>query len=125
VSLPWVRLDSSIATHDKILRLLKERDGYRAFTLYICALGYAGGHGTDGFVPREALSLLHGTERQATTLMYHRLWEVDPAGEGYRIRNFDQRQEVEMVRAMKRLGAKKGGCRKNHGPDCQCWKDGL
>lgn len=125
MSLPWVRLDSSIATHDKILRLMKSRDGYRAFTVYICGLGYAGGHGTDGFIPKDALTILHGTERQATTLIDHRLWEYDAAGEGYRIRNFDDRQEMEMVRAMKKLGAKKGGCRKNHPPGCECWKDGI
>lgn len=127
MSLPWVRLDSSIATHDKILRLVKARDGYRAFTVYICSLGYAGGHGTDGFIPKDALGILHGTERQAIALVDHRLWEYDAAGEGYRIRNFDQRQEMEMVRAMKaaakQIGARKGGCRKNHGPDCGCWKD--
>lgn len=121
----WVRLDSSIPTHDKILRLVKAKDGYRAFTVYICGLAYAGAHGTDGLIPKEALPILHGLERHAITLIDHRLWEYDPNGEGYRIRNYDERQEMEMVRAMKRLGAKKGGCVKNHGPDCGCWKTGL
>lgn len=129
MSLPWVRLDTGIATHDKMLRLFKSKDGHRAFSVYICGLAYAGAHATDGFIPKDALPFIHGSERQATTLIDHRLWEYDPSGEGYRIRNFDIRQEMEMVRAMKaaarKLGARKGGCIKNHGPDCHCWKDGA
>jgi hypothetical protein len=124
MSLPWVRLDSNIATHDKVLALLKSKDGYRAFTLYVCSLGYAGGHGTDGYVPKEALSVLHGTEKHAQMLIDRRLWEYHPEGAGYTIRNYDLRQELEMVTEAKRLGAVKGNCIRWHGKDCGCWKRG-
>jgi hypothetical protein len=54
--LPWVRLDSNLATHDKILALLSDRtaprgDRYQAAWSYTCSMGYAGGHGTDGLPP--------------------------------------------------------------------------
>lgn len=129
MSLPWVRLDSNIASHDKVLRLLAAKDGHRAFTLYVCALGYAGGHATDGFIPAYALPVLHGTERLATTLVTHRMWEPDVVdGErGWRIRNYLQRQELSVVteakRHAQRLGARRTNCKRWHGPDCQCWRE--
>lgn len=129
MSLPWVRLDSNIASHDKVLRLLAQKDGHRAFTLYICGLGYAGGHQTDGFIPEYALPVLHGNRRLATTLVVHRMWEPDvvEGTDGWRIRNFLQRQELAVVtetkRAAQRLSARRTNCKRWHGPDCNCWKD--
>jgi len=124
VSLPWVRLDSNIASHDKIVELLSKRDGARAFTLYVCGLGYAGGHATDGAIPKAALPFIHGTERLAIMLVDHRLWEYTEGG--WVIRNWDQRQELAVIAEMKRAGRKaagaKGACKKWHGPDCECWK---
>jgi len=124
MSLPWVRLDSNIASHDKIVELLSKRDGARAFTLYVCGLGYAGGHATDGAIPRAALPFIHGSERLAVMLVEHRLWEHAPGG--WVIRNWDQRQELAVIAEMKRAGRKaagaKGACKKWHGPDCECWK---
>ena len=124
MSLPWVRLDSNIASHDKIVTLLGQKDGQKAFVLYICGLGYAGGHATDGAIPRASLPFIHGTERLAVMLVDHRLWEH--AEGGWKIRNWDQRQELAIVAEMKRAGRKaagaKGACRKWHGPQCDCWK---
>lgn len=124
MSLPWVRLDSNIASHDKIVELLSKRDGARAFTLYVCGLGYAGGHATDGAIPKAALPFIHGTERLAIMLVDHRLWEYTEGG--WVIRNWDQRQELAVIAEMKRAGRKaagaKGACKKWHGPDCECWK---
>lgn len=128
MALPWVRLESNIASHDKILALLAERDGAKAFVLYICALGYAGGHGTDGHIPKYALPVLHGTEKLAQTLINVRLWEYDDAGQ-YVIRNWDVRQELSIVTEAKRhsqsIGGKKATCRRHHGPDCGCWRKEL
>lgn len=129
MSLPWVRLDSNIASHPKVLRLLAAKDGHRAFTLYVCALGYAGGHATDGFIPAYALPVLHGTDRLATVLVLHRLWEpteVD-GDRGWSIRNYAQRQELALVteskRAAQRLAGRRTSCRRWHGPECNCWRD--
>lgn len=127
MSLPWVRLDSNIASHDKILELIDERDGYRAAFVYLCSLGWAGGQGTDGAIPKRALKMIHGTERHAQMLVNHRLWEYAEDGKSYVIRNWAQRQELEAIaegkRAAQRLGALKGNCKRHHGPDCGCWKD--
>lgn len=128
MSLPWVRLDSNIATHDKVLRLLAQKDGHRAFTLYICALGYAGAHGTDGRIESYALPVVHGTERLAALLVAVGLWEPDHAGDdkAWRIRNYLQRQELAVVaeakRAAARMAGRKAACVRHHGPDCGCWR---
>jgi hypothetical protein len=128
MSLPWVRLDSNIASHDKIVELLSYKDGAKAFTLYICGLGYAGGHATDGHIPRAALPFIHGTERLAIMLVDGRLWEHEGQS-GWRIRNWDQRQELAVVSAMKESGRKKSSAKANcirwHGPDCGCWKEAV
>lgn len=128
MALPWVRLDSNIASHDKILALLAQRDGAKAFVLYVCGLGYAGGHGTDGRIPRYALPVLHGTERLARMLIDHQLWQYDEKGE-YQIHNWDTRQELVAITAGKRMaqsvGGKKAMCHRHHGPDCGCWREAL
>lgn len=125
MALPWVRLDSNIASHDKILELLAQKDGAKAFVLYVCALGYSGGHGTDGVVPKYALPVLHGTEKLARLLVDVRLWEYDEQGR-YVIRNWDTRQELVAItegkRAAQSIGGKKAMCNRHHGPDCNCWR---
>jgi len=128
MALPWVRLDSNIASHDKILALLAERDGAKAFVLYICGLGYAGGHGTDGHIPKYALPVLHGNVKLANLLVDHRLWQHDPNDpSGYVIRNFDQRQELAVItegkRAAQAMGGRKAMCQRWHGANCGCWRE--
>lgn len=127
--LPWVRLDSNIYVHDKILRLQEQRDGWRAFGVYVQALAYSGGHGTDGFIPRHILKVIGGTERHAVMLVDARLWRygVDEDGNaGYEIHNWFDRQEPPEVRAIKREARQraglKGNCVRWHGPDCGCWR---
>ena len=125
MTLPWFRVDSGIATHDKVLRLLAEREGYRAFTVYICSMGYAAQHGTDGFIPRYALPHLHGTDRHAQLLVEARLWNY--ADGGWEVHNWTARQELAVVteakRQAQRLGARRTNCVRYHGKDCGCWKD--
>jgi hypothetical protein len=124
MTLPWVRLDANIASHDKTLELISRKDGYRAFTVYICGLGYAGGHGTDGFIPRLALPLIHGTTRHGEMLVDVVLWRPEP--NGWSIHNWADRQELEFVaagkREMKRMASAKGNCSRWHGPTC--WRQG-
>lgn len=125
MSLPWVRLDSNIASHDKVLALLADRDGAKAFTLYVCALGWSGGHGTDGLVPRHVLPLIHGNERLARQLEKHGLWRE--ATTGWHIHNYELRQELAVIAEAKRAGksaaGRKSQCVQRHGPDCGCWKE--
>ena len=56
--LPWVRLDANIGTHDKLAPLQLTPDGRSAFVLYVCSIGWAGGHGTDGLIPKHTLSFI-------------------------------------------------------------------
>jgi hypothetical protein len=126
MSLPWVRLDSNIGTNDKVLELLAEKDGARAFVLYVCSLGYAGGHATDGLVKKQTLPVNHGNERLAQMLVEYGLWEYDEAGGGhYRIRNWETRQQTNRVAEAKRdaqqLAAKRTNCIRYHGKECGCW----
>lgn len=127
MALPWVRLDSNIAAHDKILRLLDEKPealAYRAAFSYVCSLGYAGGHGTDGLIQFTAVAFVHGTKRTAALLVKHFLWEPTPLG--WQIRNFATRQQsaatTQAIKNAQRAGALKGNCTRWHGPTCNCWE---
>ena len=129
MALPWVRLDSNIATHDKILHLLADASTvkWQAAASYMFAMGWSGGQGTDGFVPRAALPMVHGTPKTARLLEKYHLWEEVTAG--WQIKNFTERQQLEAVTAGKReaqrVGALKANCKRWHGDSCNCWKDGA
>lgn len=129
MALSWVRLDANIASHDKILHLLSDPSPKRwqAAASYMFALGWSGGQDQDGKVPSAALPFVHGTKDTARLLVKYGLWEEIPTG--FLIRNFEQRQEMAVVREMKRtaqrIGGAKGNCIKYHGPDCHCWKDSV
>lgn len=130
MSLPWVRLDANIGTHDKVAELLAHKDGARAFALYVSSIGWAGGHATDGYIPRHAfhnlIPPLRATPRLAQLLEDVQLWEE--ADGGWCIRNYLARQELaetsERKRAGHSLGGKKAACKKHHAPECKCWQGG-
>ena len=125
MALPWIRLDSHIASHDKILALVSDPSAKRwqaAFS-YVSAIGWSGDQGTDGRVPKTALPFIHGTTSTARLLVKYQLW--DEALTGWTIRNFAERQELSVItagkREMKRVAAEKGNCVRWHGPTC--WED--
>jgi hypothetical protein len=127
MSLPWVRLDTGLASHDKILALLADTSPKRwqaAFS-FPCAIGWSGDHGTDGHVPSTALPFIHGTKATAALLEKYRLWV--PERGGWFMPNYPVRQELSVVTAAKaeakRLGGIKGNCIRHHGPDCGCWQN--
>ena len=78
--LPWVRLDTTFPSNPKLLAMLAEKDGHRAALVYICSLSHSGAHGSDGFITREALPLLHGRAADAARLCRHRFWIEAPGG---------------------------------------------
>jgi hypothetical protein len=80
VPLPWVRLDTAFPYNPKLLAMLAEKDGHRAGLVYVCSLGYSGAHGTDGFIPREALPFVHGRAADAERLVRHGFWHEQPGG---------------------------------------------
>jgi hypothetical protein len=126
--LPWVRLDTGIASHDKTLSLLADPSPkrFQAMASYIFALGWSGEHGTDGLIPATALPFLHGTKATAALLVTHGFWEPQADG-GWRIRNYSSRQELAVVTASKkeaqRVGALMANCKRWHGESCGCWQD--
>jgi hypothetical protein len=126
MGLPWVRLDANIATHDKILHLASDPSTLRwqaAFS-YVCALGWAGGQGTDGRIPKAALGIVHGNAKTARLLVKYRLWEE--VSTGFQIVNFATRQQTkdvtEAIRTLQSEGGKRGNCKRHHGE--LCWRDG-
>lgn len=80
MGLQWVRLDTAFPRNHKLLALIGGREGHRAGMVYLCSLAYAGEQGTDGFVPREALPLIHGRTVDAGRLVAAGLWHSDPGG---------------------------------------------
>lgn len=96
MSLPWVRLDTQFAHNPKVLQLIGDK-AQAAIVTYVCALGYAGAHGTDGYIPATALPFIHGTRRQAQQLVAVGLWHESPGG--YTINDWDeyQRSSLEAV----------------------------
>lgn len=125
--LPWVRLDTTFYENPKILALLDERDGYRAAVVYVSALAYAGGHGTDGHIATYVLPRVHGRKSDADRLVRHGLFEV--ADKGWQIHDYQELQQTsdttERIRADRHRAAVKGNCIRHHGPDCGCWRGGL
>jgi hypothetical protein len=125
--LPWVRLDTGIASHDKTLGLLNDPSPkrYQAIASYMFGLGWSGEHGTDGRIPATALPFIHGTKVTAGLLVKYGFWEVSPGG--WQIRNYLTRQELAVVTAAKkeaqRIGALKANCNRWHGEGCMCWQD--
>lgn len=120
--LPWVRLDSNIATHDKILDLLADPSPKRwqAAASYMFALGWSGGQGTDGRIPAAALGYVHGTQTTARLLVKYGLWEEHPGA--WVIHNYEQRQMLTTTSDAKRASGRRAACIRWHGPDCGCWK---
>ena len=120
MALEWVRLDTNIATNDKILALIGERKGQETAWTYVCSLAYTGLQETDGLIPRAALPFIHGTPADAANLVKHGLWEEHP--KGWIVRNWADRQQTkavtDTVRRKKSQGGKKGNCERWHGPEC-------
>lgn len=79
MGLPWVRLDTQWPHNPKFLMLVEDKK-WRAIAVYMAALGYSGVHGTDGYVPAIALTMLHGTKREAGDLVEVGLWRPAQAG---------------------------------------------
>lgn len=122
MSLPWVRIDSHIATHPKILALLSDPSSKRwqaAFS-YVSAIGWSVDHGEDGRVPAIALPFVHGTAATARLLVTYRLWSE--ASNGWEIVNFAERQQLDVItagkQAARRVASEKANCTRHHGPGC-------
>lgn len=81
MSLPWIRLDTALPDHPKILALVdSHKEGRATAFVHICAMAYCGRHGTDGFLPREALPRVNGRTADADRLVEVGLWLKEEGG---------------------------------------------
>jgi len=122
--LKWIKLETTIATQDKILTLISRRKGLESAAVYMFGLGYCGAHGTDGFIPKQALPMIHGLPAHARALVDVGLW--DAAVNGWFVRNYTRRQQTAAESLVRqeaaRARANKGNCIRWHGPECGCWE---
>lgn len=104
MALPWVRLDTSTFDHPKFLGLFAQNQ-HRSALVFVASMAYSGKHGTDGFIPREALSLLQGRVSDAKNLVEAGLWH-ECAG-GWDINGWDEYQVSDDAAKARRDKAKK------------------
>lgn len=130
MGLPWARLDTNIAGHDKIVDLLADDSEtvavrYQAAFSYVCSIAYSVGHETDGLIKFSALAQVHGAKKTAQLLVRHFLWSPDRLG--WRVVNYDKRQQLTaktaQIRNAQSVGAKKANCTRWHGAECKCWEE--
>ena len=79
MSLPWVRLDTSVGDNPKMMALADDKR-HRAMLGYILALCYVGRHELDGFIPNGALRVLYMTPSDAAALVDVGLWHTGDGG---------------------------------------------
>ena len=124
--LPWVRLDTNLPTHDKMLHLIGNgAAGRSAGLVYVFSLSYSGGHATDGLIEFPVLPVIHGRKRDAELLVDVGLWKPDQRG--WIIHNWSERQQLSSATAQRRraqsIGAMKANCIRWHGKECGCWSE--
>lgn len=76
----WIRLDTTMPDHPKVLALLEHRNGHRAAFVWVGAMCYTGRHGTDGYIPAKALGLIAGRQVDMALLVTAGLLDVAPGG---------------------------------------------
>ena len=102
----WSRLDANFATNHKTIALMGARLGEHALLVYVFSHGYAASHGTDGFIPKGAIGLFHGTLRDATTLVDVGLWDsVDGGWEIHDWREYQPSSEEAQKRSARARNA--------------------
>lgn len=104
MGLPWIRLDTTIGDHPKILELIEDK-AFQAAFMHVMAMTYCGKHGTDGFVPRSALPFIHGRAVDAKRLVAVGLWEESKGG--WLINGWDEYQLSDDAAKKRRERAQK------------------
>lgn len=80
MALPWIRLDTSMPDNPKLLGLLTEKDGHRAAFVWVSCMCYAGKHGTDGLITREAMGRVNARAQDMKLLVAHGFLDELPGG---------------------------------------------
>lgn len=114
MGLPWVRLDTQFASNPKILYLVADKKFKSAF-VWVASLGYAGAHGTDGFIPAAALPFLHATKADAKALAEVGLW-LETIG-GWEINGWADFQQSNEESQLRKKRAKDAAMARWHGDE--------
>lgn len=110
--LPWVRMDTDTHENPKILDFIEEygQRALAAIAVWKFAIGYAGGHGTDGEITRAALKQVHGTPAHARLLVEAGFFDLTE--KGWQICGYDVHQPsraiTEQLREQLSEAGKKG-----------------
>lgn len=82
MGLPWVRLDTAMPDHPKIIALCDEKGdtGMAAAFVWVCSIAYSGKHGTDGLITKTTLARINGKAKHAALLVQYRLWDLAERG---------------------------------------------
>ena len=124
MTLAWVRLETGLPDHPKMLSLIAGKK-QKAALAYVFGLAYCGRHELDGFIPASALPVIHATKADAMALCEIGFWHARPGG--YEINDWAEYQPTNESTRMKReLLAKESAhanCVRWHGKECGCWKE--
>jgi hypothetical protein len=112
MSLPWIRLDTTLADHPKMLALMEGKH-HRAALAYILGLAYSGRHELDGFVPGSALPFIHATKADARALVDVGMWTLTTGG--YQINGWSDFQVSNEETRARREKAQKAAMKRWHG----------
>ncbi len=95
---PWFRVDSDLAQNPKIAELVAEhgQKGMAAAFVFVCSIGHASGHNTDGEVRKAVLPHIYGNTALARLLVEAGLWEVTE--KGYVIPGYAESQPTKATR---------------------------
>lgn len=79
MTLQWIRLETSLPDHPKVLALIGAKK-HKAVMAYVLGLAYCGRHELDGFIPKAALPFIHANKADADALCAVGLWHGTPGG---------------------------------------------
>ena len=116
----WIRHDTTMLNNPKFLQLRAEGK-WKQIVIHFAAMEYVGAHGLDGYIPEYVLPVIGATKKDAYTLVDYDLWHMETTG--FSIHAWDEFQMTDEDMQKRRQRAKKGGCVKNHGPECGCWRN--
>jgi hypothetical protein len=103
MTLQWVRLETSLPDHPKVLALIDGKK-HKAVMAYVLGLAYCGRHELDGYIPKAALRFIHANKRDADALCDVGLWI--PTATGYEINGWSDFQPTSEDRAKAKVKAK-------------------
>jgi hypothetical protein len=103
MTLQWVRLETSLPDHPKVLELINAKK-HKSVMVYVLGLAYCGRHELDGYVPKAALPFIHGTKSDADALCFVGLWTSTP--NGYEINGWSDFQPTNEERTRAKQKAK-------------------